>query len=258
MIYAVINQKGGAGKTTLAVHLAVWLHDRGLKVAFVDNDPQASASGWIAAAEPGITLASLTEADELVNQLPTLNDTHDAVVCDGAPRLNDQTHVLMYLADRIVIPVLPSGLDVRATFQTQQAVGRVAEARAADGLPEPWVRLVMNKQRTVGNQAKLVGRFIKDLGLPLAAGADGKGIGGLGLRDAYSQAVVEDATVGRMAGQSGATKSVKAAAAELDTLFATLTAGTPVVTATHADLPTPRAQPQADPANPTTAAAHAA
>ncbi|MEM8784202.1 MAG: ParA family protein, partial [Planctomycetota bacterium] len=60
MIYAVINQKGGAGKTTLAVHLAVWLHDRGHRVAFVDNDPQASASGWIAAAEPGITLRSLT------------------------------------------------------------------------------------------------------------------------------------------------------------------------------------------------------
>lgn len=47
MIAAIVNQKGGVGKTTLAVHLAVWLHERGLRVAFIDADGQSSSSRWI-------------------------------------------------------------------------------------------------------------------------------------------------------------------------------------------------------------------
>ncbi len=195
MIYAVINQKGGAGKTTLAVHLAMYLHDAGRRVAFIDNDPQQSATRWVSAAEPTMPLESVSDANTLVERLQQLADEYDDVVCDGSPRLNDQTHVLMYFADKVIIPVLPSALDVQATIETKQAIDRVAEARAADGAEPPFVRIVLNKVRAMGEQAKLVRKVLRDMGLPMANQR-------IGLRDAFSKAVVDDTAVTRVANKN--------------------------------------------------------
>ena len=212
MIFAVVNQKGGAGKTTLAVHLAVHLADAGNRVALLDNDPQQSASRWVAAAEPDIALRRVTEAEPLVRELEALRESHDAVVCDGSPRLNDQTHVLMYFADRVLIPVLPSALDVQATLETKAAIDRVAAARAADGLAPPAVWVVMNKVRAVSEQGKLVGKVLRDLGLPIARGR-------LGLRDAFGKVVVDDTVVTRAAAAKRPNKGAVQAAADLELLY---------------------------------------
>ncbi len=218
MIYAVINQKGGAGKTTLAVHLALHLHDAGRRVAFLDNDPQASATRWISAAEPSMPLESITDAGTLVERAEALAEEYDDVVCDGSPRLNDQTHVLMYLADRVLIPVLPSALDVHATLETKVAIDRVAEARQADGLAPPCVLIALNKVRTTGEQAKLVRRVLSEMGLPVARR-------GIGLRDAFIKAVVDDTGVERDAGKS---RGHKQAAADLEAVFAELRQAEPL------------------------------
>ncbi|MEM1012953.1 MAG: ParA family protein [Planctomycetota bacterium] len=209
MIYAVINQKGGAGKTTLAVHLALRLHDAGRSVAFIDNDPQQSATRWIAAAEPEMRLESLTTAEDLVAQAEALAEEYDDVVCDGSPRLNDQTHVLMYLADKVLIPVLPSALDVHATLETKDAIDRVTEARAADGMEPPAVLIALNKVRTTGEQAKIVRQALAELGLPVAKTS-------VGLRDAFIKAVVDDTSVHRDGTKS---RGHKQASADLDALF---------------------------------------
>jgi chromosome partitioning protein len=212
MIFAVVNQKGGAGKTTLAVHLALYLADAGNTVAFVDNDPQQSASRWIEAAEPGITLRRITEAKPLVGELEALRASHDCVVCDGSPRLNDQTHVLMYFADRVLIPVLPSALDVQATLETKQAIDRVAAARSADGQQPPRVTVVLNKVRAISEQGKLVGKVLRDLGLPIARGK-------LGLRDAFGKVVIDDTSVTRAARVKKPNKGAVQAAADLQAVF---------------------------------------
>lgn len=202
MILAVINQKGGAGKTTLAVHTACYLADQGRRVAFIDNDPQQSASRWISAAAPDMPLFSITDARELVEKIQVLDRQHDFVVCDGSPRLNDQTHVLMYFAARILIPVLPSALDVQATIETKQAIDKVAEARRTDGLADPVVRLILNKVRTVSEQAKLVRKVLRDMGLPMAQNV-------ISLRDAFSKAVVDDTVVTRMKKNKGAEQAAQ-------------------------------------------------
>ncbi len=209
MIYAVINQKGGAGKTTLAVHLALRLLDAGRRVAFIDNDPQQSATRWIASAEPEMPLESIVNADDLVVRAEALAAEYDDVVCDGSPRLNDQTHVLMYLADRVLIPVLPSALDVHATLETKAAIDRVTEARAADGLVAPSVLIALNKVRTTGEQAKIVRQALTELGLPVARAA-------VGLRDAFIKAVVDDTSVHRDQTKS---RGHRQASEDLDALF---------------------------------------
>lgn len=55
MVIVLANSKGGVGKSTLAVHLAVWLYDRGHRVALVDADVQSSSSVWLQEAEPSVT-----------------------------------------------------------------------------------------------------------------------------------------------------------------------------------------------------------
>jgi chromosome partitioning protein len=210
MIIAVINQKGGVGKTTLAVHLACWLKDQGKRVVFVDNDPQGSASRWLSLCDPQMKVVPTHDAETLVQSLQGLKTEFDAVVCDGAPRLNDQTRVLMYLADRLVVPVLPSTVDLWATFQTKQAIEQVQQARSTDGLPPVVARLVMNKARSVGTLSALVEQCIRSLDLPATKTV-------LSLRDAYGLSSTYGTTVHRMNHKKN--KGAAQAAAELTELF---------------------------------------
>ncbi|MEM8493778.1 MAG: hypothetical protein AAF663_00140, partial [Planctomycetota bacterium] len=142
-----------------------------------------------------------------------LDAEYDAVICDGSPRLNDQTHVLMYFASRILIPVLPSALDVQATIETKHAIDKVAAARDADGVDQPMSWIVLNKVRSISEQGKLVRKVLRDMGLPIATQR-------LGLRDAFSKAVVDDTVVTRAAKKPRPNKGVCQAADDLLQLFA--------------------------------------
>jgi chromosome partitioning protein len=208
MIFTVINQKGGAGKTTLAVHLALYLLDQGNRVAFIDNDPQQSARAWLSGAQPDMPIHSPDSAAVLVDQVNTLTGAYDVVVCDGAPRLNDHTRVLMYMADRILVPVLPSTVDLRATLQTKEAIDQVQAARQTDGLPEAWIRLIMNKTRASTQQTKLFQQVLRSMNIPLAQTP-------LTLREAYSQCVTNDTVVTRVRSNKAAIQ----AADEITALF---------------------------------------
>ena len=211
MLIAVVNQKGGAGKTTLAVHTAVHLFDRGLRVALVDNDPQQSAARWVSRAEPGVTCHRVTDARGLVEDVQRLEEEHDVVVADAAPRLNEQTHVLMYFARRILIPTRPTTLDLQATIETKQAIDKVQAARLDDGREPIDVALLLNFVRTVGNLHTTVRQALRAMDYPLAEAA-------ISMRDAVAKAVTLQTTVTRMA-QEGGDKGAAAAAADFLKLF---------------------------------------
>src|SRR2546421_10408900 len=83
------NSKGGVGKSTLAVHLAVWLHDQGAKVALLDLDKQRSSSFWIAQAEPKITVRTSATPEDCASEVRALARSHDFVVGDGPGGLDD-------------------------------------------------------------------------------------------------------------------------------------------------------------------------
>lgn len=140
-IIALANLKGGVGKSTLAVNIAGALSP---KVALVDADPQATATAW---AEGGnlpfpVIEAPLTGRDVQIWIETVLGIDTAHVVIDLPPMLGDATAAALAICDLAVIPVAPSGADLRAT---NRAVELITEARSARGDGKPRALIVPSK-----------------------------------------------------------------------------------------------------------------
>lgn len=131
---AIISQKGGAGKTTIAVHLAVEAQAQGLQAAIFDLDPQASAASW-ADKRTDKSLAVLsTQATRLPNLLEQAENQHaDLIIIDSAPNADAASLAAARAADLILIPCRPSAFDLNA-------IGTTLSLSAVAGKPA-WVLL---------------------------------------------------------------------------------------------------------------------
>ena len=141
MLIAVLNQKGGVGKSTTAVHLARWLQLQGKAVHLADLDPQQTSSFWLQAAEQFTIPCSVipADADAALEQLPPLLEGADAVVVDGPAGLSDATRAVMLLADLVLTPVQPAGADLRSAVDVLRLVSQARRIRG--GPPDAAVFL---------------------------------------------------------------------------------------------------------------------
>ncbi len=156
-VFTVAQQKGGAGKSTLAAHLAVaWLRSR-KSVALVDIDPQGSLTRWFEArrATLGEEAAKLSFADvtgwRTQRTVEDLAKTHDVVVIDSPPHAETESKIAIRAADLVVVPSQPSPLDVWATMPTLE----LAEKEKTP------VTIVLNR---VPPRAALTARMVTKLG----------------------------------------------------------------------------------------------
>jgi chromosome partitioning protein len=129
-IITVTQRKGGVGKTTIAVCAAAALARRGHDVALVDSDPQRSASQW---AEPGNLEFPVYEM--ALEQMPVSAWAEEVrgiragvVVIDTAPNAREMGASIA-LANLILVPCTPSGLDLDATLQTLAIIDAARQHR---------------------------------------------------------------------------------------------------------------------------------
>jgi chromosome partitioning protein len=212
MIISLVNQKGGAGKTTLAVHLAVHLADQGLPVAFVDADPQGSAALWLSGATPQMPMATPTDGMAVHAAIADFVERGFHVVADAPPRLNDATRVLMYHSDLILVPVTPSTVDLRATLTAKDHIDAVQKARVTDGLAPASVKIIINRVRARTELSATILAVLKGMGVPVARNS-------VALREIYPKSATLDTVVARLVNDKKHSAAAKQATAELNQLF---------------------------------------
>jgi chromosome partitioning protein len=118
-VLAILSEKGGAGKTTFTIHLAVAAHLAGLDTAILDTDPQqASAADWCerrGSAPEGVALPHM-RLKKTIEDLRA-NET-DLVIIDTGRDNNAVAFAAAEQADMILIPVQPGGFDIQALMLT--------------------------------------------------------------------------------------------------------------------------------------------
>lgn len=133
-VIALINQKGGCGKSTNSCHIAYWLMKQGYSVAVIDSDSQQSVTRWLKNMGSPIQSFVMGDPDELVEKIPVIAEAHDFVVVDGAAGITETTRCILLRADLVIVPVQPSGLDLSSANDALRLVKQAQSVR--NGLPK--------------------------------------------------------------------------------------------------------------------------
>ena len=164
-VIALVGNKGGAGKTTLAINLASAFSELAPTILF-DADPQGSSLQWCNIAGDTATLDVLDGSVNLADQVRSSSDLSYCVV-DCPPSVHsEQTQEALRISDLVIIPVQPSPLDLWASVHIETEVNK---ARTAN--PDLRALLVINQSESRTRLSKLAAEALKELSLPAATTA---------------------------------------------------------------------------------------
>jgi len=203
-VVSIAQQKGGAGKTTLAVQLGIAWLTAGKRVAMLDIDPQASLFTWFnlrrrrLGDEAGGLVVQGLSGWRLSSELRRLRAEFDYILVDSPPHAESDAKTAVREADLALLPCQPHALDVWATEATLE----FAKSDRTDAM------LVLNRVPPRGRAAELIRTEIARAGWPLAASA-------LGNRQAFAASIGEGRGVAETAPRSPAGQEIAALAQEI-------------------------------------------
>jgi len=192
-IIAVVNQKGGAGKTTVAMQVAGSLGRRGHKVLVVDADPQGTSTRWAASANDNnpfpATVVGLSAAQgKLHREVRKLMGDYQYIIIDGPPASDSPVaQSALIVADLALIPIIPSPLDMWSSIGIKKAIEDSTDINDSlqsrlvinqcqpntrlardvlEVLPEFGIKIAKSQlhQRTVFRQSAVFGQTVHDFG----------------------------------------------------------------------------------------------
>lgn len=209
---ALTGQKGGSGKSTVAVSLAAEAMARGQKVLLVDADPQGTARTWgavaLEAGHPAPTVVSMGSDLHKPGQLPALLASFDLVVIDCPPRHAEVQRAALMVADLAILPSGPSAHDAWALAESIELVKAAQRLR-----PELEVRGLVTRKvpgTVIGKSAR---EALESAGVPLLKAE-------LCFRVAYQEAPAAGLGVAQYAPGSEAAAEVRALTSEVLKLMA--------------------------------------
>lgn len=162
---AVLNQKGGVGKTTVSYNLASELADLG-DTRLVDADPQASAAGWVTRAPSDRPYPAICSELADPNQVRQLRSETEAAwtVIDGPPSLDSpMMQAALAVADLAIIPITPSVIDL--TSMIEATVVSVNEAMKTN--PTLMYAVLINRRQIGTNMSTEVRNALQAEGIPV-------------------------------------------------------------------------------------------
>jgi chromosome partitioning protein len=155
---AIISQKGGAGKTTVALHLAVASAHSGKDTAIIDLDPQASTAKWADRREADLPVVISAHASRLAHEMQRVRQSGgELLILDTAPHSDSTALEAAKAADLVLVPCRPAILDIEAITNTLELVHTT----------QTPVFVVMNAVAAQGREAEEAAEAIAALEVPV-------------------------------------------------------------------------------------------
>ena len=188
MLFAFCTQKGGVGKSTIAVQAAIWLAEKGFRIGFVDADAQMSSTLWLKEACPEMPVFRLLTPDDVLNEIPKIQSQFDHIIVDGPGALSEVNRVILLLTDVAFLPCGPTLMDLRSADQTIQLLRQAQRIRKGP----PTAILVPSRVKKRHRMSKDFIETASKLGVAVS----------MGIRnlDAYADAVGQGTVPWHMAG----------------------------------------------------------